>query len=234
MALNQAPVAIDDSVSTLEDAGTVSGNVLDGSSGGLDSDGNGHTLTVTLVKGPEDGVLVGGLAPNGSFTYQPDADFFGTDEFSYRPNDGIEDGNVGLVTITVDSVNDAPTFDLLAQVVVDPLPLEQVVDDVADNLFSGANNEEQDLTVLVTANSNPGLFSDGPLFDYEDLEFTLVPGASGSATLTVVVMDEGGTSNGGQDTSLPQQVTIIVGDSIFSDGFETGDTSGWSASQPGS
>ena len=42
------------------------------------------------------------------FTYTPDANFNGTDSFTYTANDGTADSNVATVTITVTAVNDAP------------------------------------------------------------------------------------------------------------------------------
>jgi hypothetical protein len=43
-------------------------------------------------------------------TYTPNADFNGTDTFTYMANDGTVDSNAGTVTITVTAVNDAPVF----------------------------------------------------------------------------------------------------------------------------
>jgi len=41
------------------------------------------------------------LDANGSFVYTPDANWFGTDTFTYKANDGTEDSNVATVTIEV-------------------------------------------------------------------------------------------------------------------------------------
>lgn len=72
-----------------------------------DSDADSDALTAILVQDPEHGGI--SLNPNGSFTYIPDKDFFGTDTFTYRANDGIANSNVAVVTITVRNVNDSPT-----------------------------------------------------------------------------------------------------------------------------
>jgi hypothetical protein len=49
------------------------------------------------------------LANDGSFSYQPDADFFGSDAFSYRIVDGRGHvSNLARVSLTVMPVNDAP------------------------------------------------------------------------------------------------------------------------------
>jgi large repetitive protein len=102
-AVNDAPVARDDGYATNEDqAFTVAApGVL-----GNDTDIDGDVLSVQLVQGPADGVLV--LNANGSFTYTPNPDFHGTDTFTYLARDGMADSNVAIVTISVNPVNDAP------------------------------------------------------------------------------------------------------------------------------
>src|SRR5207237_3368108 len=48
------------------------------------------------------------LAPNGSLPYTMVAKFKAEDRITYKVNDGTIDGNTVSVTLTVDSVNDAP------------------------------------------------------------------------------------------------------------------------------
>ena len=48
------------------------------------------------------------LNADGTFTYTPNANFFGSDSFTYEVNDGNGGTDQATVTITVDSVNDAP------------------------------------------------------------------------------------------------------------------------------
>ena len=48
------------------------------------------------------------LSTDGSFTYTPDPDFFGTDTFTYHVEAGGVSSNTATVTITVDPANDAP------------------------------------------------------------------------------------------------------------------------------
>ena len=67
----------------------------------------GATLTATLVGDRRRTARVT-LAANGSFTYTPNANFNGTDSFTYTASDGTADSNVATVTITVSAVNDAP------------------------------------------------------------------------------------------------------------------------------
>lgn len=73
-----------------------------------DSDDAGHSLTAMLNSDVSHGTL--NFNSDGSFTYTPDADFSGTDSFTYRANDGIRNGNSDTITITVSNVNDAPVI----------------------------------------------------------------------------------------------------------------------------
>ncbi len=98
---NTAPVAVNDSATTDEDT-AVSGNVL---TNDTDADA-GTTLTATLGASPTNGTVA--LASNGSFTYTPNADFNGTDSFTYTASDGTAVSNVATVTIAVTGRNDAP------------------------------------------------------------------------------------------------------------------------------
>jgi hypothetical protein len=101
--INDAPVAVDDAYSMNEDT------VLSISAPGVlanDTDADGDTLTVTLVDDVSAGTLV--FNADGSFTYTPDADFYGEVTFTYVANDGMVASNLVTVTITVIDVPDEP------------------------------------------------------------------------------------------------------------------------------
>jgi large repetitive protein len=102
-AVNDAPVAGNDSYSVDEDATL---NVAAPGVLGSDTDIDGDSLNAVLVSGPSHGALT--LNTDGSFTYTPATDFSGSDAFSYKANDGAADSNVADVTIVVGSANDAP------------------------------------------------------------------------------------------------------------------------------
>jgi VCBS repeat-containing protein len=95
---NQVPVAGGLLVTTDEDT-AVSGQLTA-------SDVDGDLLSFALGVGPQNGELV--FSADGNFTYTPDADYNGTDSFTYKANDGTVDSNVATVTITVTPVNEPP------------------------------------------------------------------------------------------------------------------------------
>ncbi|NOD29567.1 choice-of-anchor L domain-containing protein [Ruegeria atlantica] len=115
-APNTPPSAQDDDFSVSEDQLLI-GNVLSDNGNGLDSDPDGDPLTVSLVSGPLEGVLV--LNADGSFSYEADADVFDLalpgsfidQTFVYQ----IDDGNGGVdqatTTISVAIKDDGKTIE---------------------------------------------------------------------------------------------------------------------------
>ena len=105
-AINDPPTAINDSYSTSEDKPlTVAApGVL-----GNDTDPDDDALRAFLQAAPRNGTL--SLKPDGSFSYEPNLNFNGTDFFAYMANDGTSNSNVATVTITVKPVVDPPIAD---------------------------------------------------------------------------------------------------------------------------
>lgn len=60
---------------------------------------SGVPVTAAVVSGTRHGAL--SLAPDGTFTYVPDAGFSGTDLFVYQASDDLDTSNLGLVMLTV-------------------------------------------------------------------------------------------------------------------------------------
>lgn len=96
-AASDAPVAQNQSLSTNEDTAA---NVNLSA-----TDADGDTLTYTVVAAPKYGTLTG-TAPN--LTYTPNANYNGSDSFTFKANDGAIDSNVATVSINVVAQNDAP------------------------------------------------------------------------------------------------------------------------------
>ena len=119
--VNNAPSANADGYTIAEDGSLVIGAVAGVLDNDTDTDGDSLTANTTAVVGPTNGMLV--LAADGSFTYSPDADFFGSDSFVYEVNDGNGGTAQANVTIDVTSVNDMPAAIQDNLLVADDLPL---------------------------------------------------------------------------------------------------------------
>ncbi len=104
--VNDAPVAVADSISVLE--GGTATVLVSGATSVLanDTDPENNTLNAILVTGPAHGTLT--LNANGTFSYTHDGSETTTDSFTYKVNDGTVDGNTVTVNIGVTPVNDAP------------------------------------------------------------------------------------------------------------------------------
>src|SRR5207244_4036075 len=85
-AVNDAPVAVNDSFTTPEDTAAV---VLAPGVLGNDTDVDGDALTAILVSNPSHGTVT--LNANGSLTYTPATNYNGADSFTYKANDGNAD-----------------------------------------------------------------------------------------------------------------------------------------------
>ena len=104
--VNEAPTAADFVVTVPEDE-TVDIDVVEMAS---DEDA-GDTLTVARVeRHPEAGTATVNDGTN-DITYTPRANYHGSDNFTYQVKDGAGlSSNIATVAITIDPVNDAPTF----------------------------------------------------------------------------------------------------------------------------
>jgi hypothetical protein len=96
MTTNYPPAAVDDAYSVAENGILVvpAPGVL-----GNDTDPDSGALTALLVDTVGNGSL--DFHDDGSFTYTPDADWWGIDSFTYKASDGDLDSNVATVTISV-------------------------------------------------------------------------------------------------------------------------------------
>ncbi|HVX59780.1 MAG TPA: Ig-like domain-containing protein [Pirellulales bacterium] len=175
-----------------------------------DTDIDTPSLAASLVSGPSHGTVQ--LNSDGSFTYTPAANFNGVDTFTYKANDGSLDSNDATATITVNPVNDAPGFDKGADQSIAEGAGAQSISGWATNVSAGPPDEaDQSLSFQVSTN-NDALFAVPPAIDPATgtLSYTPATGALGNATATVYLKDNGGTANGGVDTSVAQTFTITV------------------------
>jgi VCBS repeat-containing protein len=112
----------------------------------------------------------------------------------------------------VTAVNDVPSFTVGAnQSVLEDSGLH-TVNGFIGTFSPGPANEAGQTVDFITSNDNNALFSAQPTIDASgNLTYTSAANANGSATVTVQIHDNGGTANGGVDTSASQTFTVTVG-----------------------
>ncbi|BBO82779.1 hypothetical protein DSCO28_33450 [Desulfosarcina ovata subsp. sediminis] len=192
-AVNEPPVAADDSYETTEDTQlTISApGIL---SNDTDPD-TGATLTANMFVYPTNGDLY----PNqsGGFIYIPNEDFEGEDTFSYQAYDGTLYSDSATVTITVAPVNDAPdaiddTFSVS----------EDSADNVLDVLDGDIDPDDGD-TMTITA---VGSTDNGGSVTNNGTNITYTPAAdfTGTETFTYTIEDS-------QHITDTATVTVTVG-----------------------
>jgi hypothetical protein len=196
---NTPPVAHDDSFTTYEDT------PLPPSADALanDSDADGDALTGSLISGPAHGTLAA--------TYTPAADYNGLDSLTYRAYDGAAFSNVGTINITVLPVNDSPSFTKGADQSVAEDAGAQSVMTWATGISAGPANESSQTLRFLVSNDNNALFEVQPAIAPDGtLTYKAAADANGSAIVMVQVQDNGGTSNGGVDSSGAQTFTLTI------------------------
>ena len=158
------------------------------------------------------------LANASGLTYTPTLNFSGSDSLAITINDNGNTGSGGAksvsadVAITITAVNDVPTFTGMDQAVsVNVGPKSVPVADWATISQGGGSDEAtQTLTFTVTTN-NDALFAVKPTISSTGtLTYTPKRGFGGVATVSVTVKDNGGTANGGVDTSAVQTFRITT------------------------
>jgi endonuclease G len=152
------------------------------------------SFSFTIVTPPAHGQLTG---TGANRSYQPDADFNGSDSFTFKANDGAKDSNVSTVNISITDVNDTPTANDDTANTDEDTNLQIPTSTLTSNDSAGPANENvQVLTVTSvsatadthgTVSLSTGVVSYSPAANY-----------NGPASFNYQVCDNG-TTNGAAD-----------------------------------
>ena len=180
--VNDAPVAVNDSVTTAEDTPATIAVLAN------DRDPDGDPLTVTAAS-----ALHGTVVRNadGTLTYTPNADYNGADTISYTIADGQGGTASATVAVTVSPVNDAPVAVNDSVTTAEDTPATIAV------LGNDRDPDGDPLTVTaasalhgtVVRNAN-GTLTYTPNADYngaDTIGYTIADGQGGTANATVAV-----------------------------------------------
>jgi CshA-type fibril repeat protein len=219
--VNVAPMANDDYVETDEDTALIIDVLAN------DSDGNGDMLTVTSVSSPSHGSAI--VNPDGTITYTPEANFYGSDSVMYEVSDGNGGAASATVYITVEAVNDAP----------------QAVDDATSTLEDVpviipvlANDSDLDGDAMIVVAANDGVFgtasTDGVTVTYfpaahaygtDTLTYQISDGKGGyhEALVTIEVIPVNDPPAAIDDNSMTEEDSAVTVDVLANDSDTEGD-----------
>jgi hypothetical protein len=176
------------------------------------------SYTVSNISDPSLFSVAPAISASGTLTYTPAANAFGTVTFQVQVKDSGGTANGGVdasapqtFTITVNPINDAPTFTASNPPAITEDAGPQTLANWATFNPGPANESAQTATYAVSAISNPALFAVPPAIDASGtLTYTPALNMFGLSTFTVQVTDSGGTAGGGSDTSAFKTFTIAV------------------------
>ncbi len=165
-SVNDEPIANSQSIETQEDVPvsiTLTG-----------SDPDDDKLTFYVSEGPQNGTLTGEL-PN--VIYTPNADFSGTDRFTFFVSDGIANSQIATIDIKISSVNDPPVA------ISDLFKVDE--DSFVQITLKGNDPEGNPITYIIVSNPINGILTGTP----PDLVYTPNPDYNGSDSFTFKVND---------------------------------------------
>jgi hypothetical protein len=156
------------------------------------------------------------IGEDGTLRFTPAANAFGTGTVTVQIKDNGGNVNGGSDTsaaqtfaIQINSVNDAPSFTPGGDVTVIRGATRRSVP-WASQISVGAANEAAQTAAFVLTVDKPELFSEAPtIAPNGTLTFTLRATATETARVTVKLRDDGGTANGGVDSTADQSFSIV-------------------------
>jgi len=175
IAVNNAPMAVDDSANTNQ-ATPVAIDVLLN-----DSDSDGDAITIGNISNPANGTV---QLLNAQIVYTPNANFTGTDTFTYTITDGNNNQSTATVNVVVEDVNQAP-------IAVNDNSTTPEATPVTINVISNDSDADGDALTVITL-GQPG--NGSVAIVNNQVVYTPNAGFIGVDSFTYVVSDNNGNS----------------------------------------
>ncbi|MCG3209027.1 MAG: hypothetical protein FOGNACKC_02643 [Anaerolineae bacterium] len=217
IAVNDPPVAEDDSATTDEDSPVT----INAAANDSDVDGNLDPSSASVVSGQTNGSVTNN--GDGTFTYTPNENFNGEDSFTYEICDTDDLCDTATVTITVNPVNDPPvavddseSTDEDTPVTIDAAANDSDVDGNLDPSSASVVSDPANGTVT---NNGDGTFTYTPNQDFSgpsdsfDYQICDTDGLCDTATVTILISavdDPPAASDDSATTPEDSPVTIPV------------------------
>jgi hypothetical protein len=177
-----------------------------------DAEQSASTLGYAITGNTNPGLFQATGVEGTSLQLTPASDANGSADITVQATDAGGLTVSTTFTMTVSPVNDAPSFTAGGNQTVAEDAGPQTVNGWAKNMSAGPADEAGQALSFEVTTDNDAMFSALPTIDPTTgtLTYTSAPNANGTATVTVKLHDNGGTANGGVDTSAGQTFTIFV------------------------
>ncbi|MDA9841772.1 Ig-like domain-containing protein, partial [Candidatus Marinimicrobia bacterium] len=179
------------------------------------TDINNDDLTFIIAESPQNGsVSIDGSTAN----YTPNADYNGTDTFTFKANDGLLDSNIATISATINPINDAPTVeDITASIDTRNSSSTNITlnaSDVDGNTVTFSLSS-QTSNGTISLNNNVAQYTPDTDFEGTDsFTFTASDGTlssnTGTVTITIDTEDTPTTNNVSSSTNEDTSVTIAL------------------------
>jgi hypothetical protein len=184
------------------------------------TDADGDSLTYSIVANPTRGTL--GTLSGSSILYTPNADFTGSDSFTFRTNDGGLNSNTATVSITVTPANDAPVANSVAVSTPEDTAkqITMTAFDVEGNPLTYSIVTPPTLgTLSVVAGNKVTYTPSANYYGADSFTFRVFDGLSYSApatvSLTVTSVNDApvaATQSVSVSVNVPKQITLVADD----------------------
>jgi hypothetical protein len=195
--VNDDPVANDANVTTNEEVALP----IDMRAYATDADNDELNITIVGGQEPSDGnITIDGM----TLTYTPRLDFNGTDSFTYQATDGNGTSDTGVITVTVNNLNDTPVANDQNETIAED-------GNVTINLITLISDADGEIPTVTL-----GTPSNGTVIDEQNGSVTYVPNANffGADSFTYTATDEANASDTG---TINVTVTPVNDDPVAND-----------------
>ncbi len=212
--VNDAPIAANDSGTTDEDTAVI----IDLVSNDTDLEGTIDATSATVVAQPSNGSVT--IDTSGQATYTPDANYNGSDSFTYVVEDDQgATSNAATVTVTINSINDAPVAANDTASLLEDTPHNINVlgnDSDVDGTLQSATLEIVGAPVNGTATVSAGIITYTPGTDFsgaDSLTYRVQDDQaefSNTATVTITVQAVNDNPLANNDTATTDEDTPVI------------------------
>lgn len=176
-----------------------------------DSDSAPAAITYYTTGTPVGGEIISLDRNTGAYVFRPTTNQVGVVSFQFYVRDETSASTTSTVTMTLGSVNDAPSFTKGANVSVAQDSGLNTIAGWATAISAGPADESSQTVTFTVSNTNNTLFAVQPaVASNGTLTFTTAALKHGSCVVSVAANDTGGTANGGVATSATQTFVLTL------------------------